>query len=51
MLNEFDQNTIANMTAALDHVCRRIPPIGIVMSCASVLRTSCFAAQSLESVR
>ena len=25
MLNEFDQNTIANMTAALDHVCRRIP--------------------------
>ena len=25
MLNEFDQNTIANMTAALDRVCKRIP--------------------------
>ena len=26
MLTEFDQNTIANMTAALEHVCKRIPP-------------------------
>jgi hypothetical protein len=26
MLTEFDQNTIANMTAALDHVCKKIPP-------------------------
>jgi len=25
MLSELDQNTIANMTAALDHVCKRIP--------------------------
>jgi len=25
MLIEFDQNTIANMTAALEHVCKRIP--------------------------
>jgi predicted Fe-Mo cluster-binding NifX family protein len=25
MLTEFDQNTIANMTAALEHVCKRIP--------------------------
>lgn len=25
MLAKFDQNTIANMTAALDHVCKRIP--------------------------
>lgn len=25
MLTEFDQNTIANMTAALDYVCRKIP--------------------------
>jgi hypothetical protein len=25
MLTEFDQNTIANMTAALDHVCQKIP--------------------------
>lgn len=25
MLTEFDQNTIANMTAALDYVCKRIP--------------------------
>ena len=23
---EFDQNTIANMTAALDYVCKKIPP-------------------------
>jgi hypothetical protein len=26
MLTEFDQNTIANMTAALESVCKRIPP-------------------------
>jgi hypothetical protein len=26
MLIEFDQTTIANMTAALDTVCRNIPP-------------------------
>jgi hypothetical protein len=26
MLTEFDQNTIANMTAALEHICKRIPP-------------------------
>jgi hypothetical protein len=26
MLIEFDQTTIANMTAALDSVCERIPP-------------------------
>jgi hypothetical protein len=26
MLVEFDQTTIANMTAALDSVCKRIPP-------------------------
>jgi hypothetical protein len=26
MLIEFDQNTIANMTAALDFVCKNIPP-------------------------
>jgi hypothetical protein len=26
MLIEFDQTTIANMTAALDSVCKRIPP-------------------------
>jgi hypothetical protein len=26
MLTEFDQNTIANMTAALEYVCKRIPP-------------------------
>jgi hypothetical protein len=26
MLTELDQNTIANMTAALEHVCKRIPP-------------------------
>ena len=25
MLTEFDQNTIANMTAALEFVCKRIP--------------------------
>ena len=25
MLTEFDQNTIANMTAALDYVCKKIP--------------------------
>ena len=25
MLIEFDQNTIANMTAALEYVCKRIP--------------------------
>ena len=25
MLTEFDQNTIANMTAALEQVCKRIP--------------------------
>jgi hypothetical protein len=25
MLIEFDQNTVANMTAALDYVCKRIP--------------------------
>ena len=26
MLTEFDQSTIANMTAALEYVCKRIPP-------------------------
>jgi hypothetical protein len=26
MLIEFDQTTIANMTAALDQICRKIPP-------------------------
>jgi hypothetical protein len=26
MLTEFDQSTIANMTAALDYVCKKIPP-------------------------
>jgi hypothetical protein len=26
MLTEFDQNTIAHLTAALEHVCKRIPP-------------------------
>lgn len=26
MITEFDQNTIANMTAALDYVCKKIPP-------------------------
>ena len=26
MLTEFDQNTIANMTAALEFVCKKIPP-------------------------
>jgi hypothetical protein len=26
MLTEIDQNTIAHMTAALEHVCKRIPP-------------------------
>ena len=26
MLTEFDQNTIAMMTAALDYVCKTIPP-------------------------
>jgi hypothetical protein len=26
MLTELDQNTIANMTAALEYVCKRIPP-------------------------
>lgn len=26
MLEEFDHNTIANMTAAMDYVCKRIPP-------------------------
>lgn len=26
MLIAFDQNTIANMTAALEYVCKRIPP-------------------------
>jgi hypothetical protein len=25
MLTEFDQSTIANMTAALDYVCKKIP--------------------------
>jgi len=25
MLTEFDQTTIANMTAALDYVCKKIP--------------------------
>ena len=25
MLTEYDQNTIANMTAALDYVCKKIP--------------------------
>ena len=25
MITEFDQNTIANMTAALDYVCKKIP--------------------------
>jgi|SRR5689334_17193838 hypothetical protein len=26
MLTEFDQSTLANMTAALEYVCKRIPP-------------------------
>jgi hypothetical protein len=26
MLIEFDQNTLANMTAALESVCRKLPP-------------------------
>ena len=26
MLIEFDQNTMANMTAALEYVCKKIPP-------------------------
>jgi len=26
MLIEFDQNTMANMTAALEHVCNQLPP-------------------------
>jgi hypothetical protein len=26
MLTNFDQNTIANMTAALEYVCKKIPP-------------------------
>ena len=26
MLTEFDQNTIAHLTAALEHVCKRVPP-------------------------
>ena len=26
MLTEFDQSTVANMTAALDYVCKRISP-------------------------
>ncbi len=26
MLTEFDQSTVANMTAALEYVCRRISP-------------------------
>jgi hypothetical protein len=26
MFTEFDQNTIAFMTAALEHVCKKIPP-------------------------
>jgi hypothetical protein len=26
MLTGFDQNTIANMTAALEYVCKKIPP-------------------------
>ena len=26
MLMDFDQNTIANMTAALEYVCKKIPP-------------------------
>jgi hypothetical protein len=26
MLIDLDQNTLANMTAALDYVCKRIPP-------------------------
>jgi hypothetical protein len=26
MITEFDQTTIANMTAALDFVCKKIPP-------------------------
>jgi hypothetical protein len=26
MLTDFDQNTIANMTAALESVCKKIPP-------------------------
>jgi hypothetical protein len=26
MLIDLDQNTLANMTAALEHVCKRIPP-------------------------
>ena len=26
MLTEFDQSTIANMTAALEYVCKKIPP-------------------------
>jgi hypothetical protein len=25
MLIEFDQNTLANMTAALEHVCKKLP--------------------------
>jgi hypothetical protein len=25
MLTEFDQTTIANMTAALDYICKKIP--------------------------
>jgi urease gamma subunit len=25
MFNEFDQNTIAKMTAALEHVCKKLP--------------------------
>jgi hypothetical protein len=28
MLTEFNQNTIANMTAALEYVCKQIPPEG-----------------------
>ena len=27
MISEFDQNTIANMTAALDYVCKKIPAV------------------------
>ena len=26
LLTEFDQNTIANMTAALEYICNKIPP-------------------------
>lgn len=39
MLTKMDQNTIAKMTAALEYVCKKIPPDKDLMSYESALAT------------